>query len=191
MLSPCGMIGPTRGMIDPRRRSAASASEAISDSATRSETTTPFMAVETRRPADVFISGPEPRSNGFPHQLRPARIAEIGRVVAVRGQELGVSWHLPAARLVEVDHQGPVSLRQAGHDVVELRGQSPDQRRAVAVPEAWRDREVRQEVDDDDGLRVGGEATEDRLEVLRIDLHRSEEHTSELQSPCNLVCRLL
>src|SRR5256885_12629007 len=26
------------------------------------------------------------------------------------------------------------------------------------------------------------------LEVLQ---HRSEEHTSELQSPCNLVCRLL
>src|SRR5256885_10630268 len=25
----------------------------------------------------------------------------------------------------------------------------------------------------------------------RDDLHRSEEHTSELQSPCNLVCRLL
>src|SRR5688500_19959859 len=24
-----------------------------------------------------------------------------------------------------------------------------------------------------------------------LDLHRSEEHTSELQSPCNLVCRLL
>src|SRR5256885_12694884 len=23
------------------------------------------------------------------------------------------------------------------------------------------------------------------------ELHRSEEHTSELQSPCNLVCRLL
>ena len=23
------------------------------------------------------------------------------------------------------------------------------------------------------------------------DTHRSEEHTSELQSPCNLVCRLL
>src|SRR5256885_13201494 len=32
-------------------------------------------------------------------------------------------------------------------------------------------------------------------EVLRIaerhDFYRSEEHTSELQSPCNLVCRLL
>src|SRR2546426_2720967 len=27
--------------------------------------------------------------------------------------------------------------------------------------------------------------------TLRIRLTRSEEHTSELQSPCNLVCRLL
>src|SRR5256885_5796917 len=26
---------------------------------------------------------------------------------------------------------------------------------------------------------------------LRRHTHRSEEHTSELQSPCNLVCRLL
>src|SRR5256885_12373543 len=26
---------------------------------------------------------------------------------------------------------------------------------------------------------------------FRIAEHRSEEHTSELQSPCNLVCRLL
>src|SRR5256885_11891075 len=28
-------------------------------------------------------------------------------------------------------------------------------------------------------------------EVGYINAHRSEEHTSELQSPCNLVCRLL
>src|SRR6266446_7398780 len=27
--------------------------------------------------------------------------------------------------------------------------------------------------------------------LLRIPCRRSEEHTSELQSPCNLVCRLL
>src|SRR2546426_7250273 len=26
---------------------------------------------------------------------------------------------------------------------------------------------------------------------VRLDDHRSEEHTSELQSPCNFVCRLL
>src|SRR5256885_9084506 len=30
-----------------------------------------------------------------------------------------------------------------------------------------------------------------RLRQLRNELDRSEEHTSELQSPCNLVCRLL
>src|SRR5256885_7747149 len=29
------------------------------------------------------------------------------------------------------------------------------------------------------------------LAAVHIDDHRSEEHTSELQSPCNLVCRLL
>src|SRR2546426_1790978 len=32
----------------------------------------------------------------------------------------------------------------------------------------------------------------DAVEVLRREVRvRSEEHTSELQSPCNLVCRLL
>src|SRR2546426_8859320 len=30
-----------------------------------------------------------------------------------------------------------------------------------------------------------------RAIVRRYDRQRSEEHTSELQSPCNLVCRLL
>src|SRR5256885_10170167 len=34
------------------------------------------------------------------------------------------------------------------------------------------------------GLRIGAL-------VRNSDLARSEEHTSELQSPCNLVCRLL
>src|SRR5256885_7193311 len=32
---------------------------------------------------------------------------------------------------------------------------------------------------------------ENMLEDLTVDRRRSEEHTSELQSPCNLVCRLL
>src|SRR3989454_2787592 len=30
-----------------------------------------------------------------------------------------------------------------------------------------------------------------RCRLVRLQLRRSEEHTSELQSPCNLVCRLL
>src|SRR5256885_10970692 len=36
--------------------------------------------------------------------------------------------------------------------------------------------------------RRGSRRRRPRLEPLRV---RSEEHTSELQSPCNLVCRLL
>src|SRR2546426_8072349 len=35
--------------------------------------------------------------------------------------------------------------------------------------------------------RPGSERRHERAD----DAHRSEEHTSELQSPCNLVCRLL
>src|SRR2546426_5109084 len=42
---------------------------------------------------------------------------------------------------------------------------------------------------------LGPRATPDDLARLRqelgLDRPRSEEHTSELQSPCNLVCRLL
>src|SRR2546426_2398145 len=30
-----------------------------------------------------------------------------------------------------------------------------------------------------------------RMGAIELNEHRSEEHTSELQSPCNLVCRLL
>src|SRR5256885_5533909 len=38
---------------------------------------------------------------------------------------------------------------------------------------------------------VIGEGTVARTEVVKKLWERSEEHTSELQSPCNLVCRLL
>src|SRR5256885_10325600 len=34
-------------------------------------------------------------------------------------------------------------------------------------------------------------ALKDKAELAGIVVVRSEEHTSELQSPCNLVCRLL
>src|SRR5256885_3484699 len=42
--------------------------------------------------------------------------------------------------------------------------------------------------------RTGHAPDDRRLNLLAADLllrRRSEEHTSELQSPCNLVCRLL
>src|SRR2546426_488502 len=42
------------------------------------------------------------------------------------------------------------------------------------------------------GLRASASATSDcRIESPATGAERSEEHTSELQSPCNLVCRLL
>src|SRR5688500_19651526 len=47
------------------------------------------------------------------------------------------------------------------------------------------DRSV-QEVQDQIKLRIATSIT-----LLRAATGRSEEHTSELQSPCNLVCRLL
>src|SRR5256885_11975984 len=42
-----------------------------------------------------------------------------------------------------------------------------------------------------DELARRGVSPEDVDVVVHTHLHRSEEHTSELQSPCNLVCRLL
>src|SRR5256885_10005480 len=49
-------------------------------------------------------------------------------------------------------------------------------------------------VDDPDGGAIGGGRTsaDDAVPDIQVLAHlRSEEHTSELQSPCNLVCRLL
>src|SRR5256885_12983906 len=40
-------------------------------------------------------------------------------------------------------------------------------------------------------LAFGPPALSDPEAFLQAALRRSEEHTSELQSPCNLVCRLL
>src|SRR5688500_20019835 len=65
----------------------------------------------------------------------------------------------------------------------------------------FRSRERNLHRDDENGRllhRLGGRVVEahERLDREALDLQdlrevRSEEHTSELQSPCNLVCRLL
>src|SRR3989454_7573537 len=54
--------------------------------------------------------------------------------------------------------------------------------RAVPGPRAARHRDLARD--------LGRDLVALRLRLSRL-AHRSEEHTSELQSPCNLVCRLL
>src|SRR5256885_2465098 len=75
----------------------------------------------------------------------------------------------------------PISGQGGGH--VDGDGRRPDAVLGVQeqdhVPGCPRDR----------GL--GGPAVEHRLDPAQEHRQRSEEHTSELQSPCNLVCRLL
>src|SRR2546426_1572004 len=43
----------------------------------------------------------------------------------------------------------------------------------------------------EDAVPVSADACEDEASAEAVLAFRSEEHTSELQSPCNLVCRLL
>src|SRR5688500_19723378 len=40
-------------------------------------------------------------------------------------------------------------------------------------------------------IRRDDSEAEDVMQQAYVNAYRSEEHTSELQSPCNLVCRLL
>src|SRR2546426_8364060 len=75
--------------------------------------------------------------------------------------------------------------------------------RSLVRPVMWLSREVLWKVVDArlvDGLLVNGSAVASRalgwvgsrLQTGEVGFYvRSEEHTSELQSPCNLVCRLL
>src|SRR5258708_21811130 len=85
----------------------------------------------------------------------------------------------PAARAAELSHH----WARMGHDVTVLTG-FPNHPTGV-VPEDWRSRLRR--------LRYT--ETVDGVRVVRTWLwplpNRSEEHTSELQSPDHLVCRLL
>src|ERR1022692_4627891 len=50
---------------------------------------------------------------------------------------------------------------------------------------------VERSVSSKNGILISSEAWEGLQGAYNLQVHRSEEHTSELQSPCNLVCRLL
>src|SRR2546426_12428466 len=125
---------------------------------------------------------------GLPHSWSKQRGASLGDplLLAVR----------PAVRLAtEHDRRARVEVAPV---VSERRRRSPGERPSVVVEQLGRVAEI---VYNDLRLRLVGIDVEqvpdaDRevhlaKPVPQFGVDRSEEHTSELQSPCNLVCRLL
>src|SRR2546426_7645011 len=90
------------------------------------------------------------------------------------------------AALLHVHRREPAVTRAAQQDAVAGIVAAEDGRHTVHVPRQEEiDAPIAVEV-----LRHGGvDGRELGLDGQRLE--RSEEHTSELQSPCNLVCRLL
>src|SRR2546430_6770417 len=64
-------------------------------------------------------------------------------------------------------------------------------RNPVITPGYWKASEITREALRDGWLRTGDAGTVDRDGDVFLTGRRSEEHTSELQSQSNLVCRLL
>src|SRR5256885_10110306 len=63
--------------------------------------------------------------------------------------------------------------------------------RSTLFPYTTLFRSVRQHAQQEDGRQESVEGRNPELRRHDLAEGRSEEHTSELQSPCNLVCRLL
>src|ERR1039457_1330660 len=99
------------------------------------------------------------------HSVNPARYS-----TPHSGQYI---MHLPG---VTVSHGGPVRWRAGGLAAGEML--------PAARPPALQRLE-------NAALAVLGHRVPREAAPVHGDVHRSEEHTSELQSPCNLVCRLL
>src|SRR5256885_6262305 len=108
-----------------------------------------------------------------------------------RGGESGVCFHCQAVATFHARHQIYNFGRQRGRRARRSRGLRCASRgqqawgSSAAIPffvsSHWGGR----------GVSVGGSQALRRLSSGRRSSPRSEEHTSELQSPCNLVCRLL
>src|SRR3989454_3352726 len=82
------------------------------------------------------------------------------------------------------------TLFRSGHEHVvgrrDIEQHEVRQEGGVIEREAVGDASAAVVADEDDGAQ-----TEGPDDVVLVGHDRSEEHTSELQSPCNLVCRLL
>src|SRR5437879_6845518 len=142
------------------------------------------------QPGDWPIGGPEPSESGGGAPVRRVpelALVELG-VAAASGQERGVVAALDdLARLDHKDQVGVADRAQAMRDDdAGASAQQPPERCLDPLLGAGVDA-ARRLVEDQDA-RVGEHRARERQQLA---LPRSEEHTSELQSPMYLVCRLL
>src|SRR3989454_5496146 len=120
-----------------------------------------------------------------------ARQAAAGRLAGDARVDDDIIWALALEALAKQRHP---AARLA--DAVSRRQAVPiDQNGSPSGLGAACENYAQQERSDGEGHRQGGEERRERSRHSaghRPGNHaRSEEHTSELQSPCNLVCRLL
>src|SRR5256885_3733345 len=103
-----------------------------------------------------------------------------------RALELGVNW-IDTAAVYGIGHSEEIVARA----LKEWRGPRPYVFTKCVL--RWNEKGKIWKEFTPESIRRECEDSLRRLQVESIDLyqmHRSEEHTSELQSPCNLVCRL-
>src|SRR5207248_11646577 len=140
-------------------------------------------ATATSKPRPVATSAPEPARPIFKMSRRVTAVTATPAAASVRGQHLDASSRMKRCQVES-----------------ELDGSAGGHLQVASVIVAIR---VAQEIDDaripghDDAGGAGRLVSGERLPPGRpINRHRdldprSEEHTSELQSPYDLVCRLL
>src|SRR2546426_7949230 len=121
-------------------------------------------------------------------------VEEIDDLEAARDARLDTVLHRPASDLLAAEHDAAAVWLEQPADQVHQAGLAgavgADQRDHLALAD--------DEVDLVDGVRIAevlGQLLRHQIthgaNRLLASAARSEEHTSELQSPCNLVCRLL
>src|SRR5690606_41491900 len=116
------------------------------------------------------------------HALRAARDEPVPGPARAGPPVPRIEVHDPSITTEQVE--GPVLARQVGDDLDALAADRCDERAILDdQPAGRRDRLL--------ATLAVADAAEDHVAAARHRAERSEEHTSELQSRENLVCRLL
>src|SRR5256885_17273451 len=115
-----------------------------------------------------------PRSTLFPYTTLFRSVQEAASLLHVLLQELELPAFLKTSGGKGLHVVVPIK-RLLDWDTVKAFSQAVVQHLAHAVPQRF----------------VAKSGPRNRVGKIFVDYLRSEEHTSELQSPCNLVCRLL